>query len=144
MKLNQAPIFVMFLTKMVSKCWSCHHFQSFKENQIIFFTFIQGAILISILHSKEQILLYQQLYKKECSDSLKECFLDFSGVFWWQLNYSNLFPESSLLGKNQWLLVLGYKKCRNFSKSKEKFFPQTWKNFFLRLGKILYSKTRRH
>ena len=28
-------------------------------------------------------------------------FLDFSGVFWWQLNCSNLFPESNLLRKNQ-------------------------------------------
>ena len=48
---------------------------------------------------------------------------NFSGVFWRQLNCSNLFPESNLLRKNQWLLVLGYKKCRNFSKSKEKIFP---------------------
>ena len=54
----------------------------------------------------------------------KNSFLDFSGVFWRQLNCSNLFPESSLLRKNQWLLVLGYKKCRNFSLELEKFCIQ--------------------
>ena len=41
-------------------------------------------------------------------------FLDFSGVFWRQLNCSNLFPESNLLRKNF----------------------VSWKNFFLRLGKV--------
>ena len=32
----------------------------------------------------------------------KLSFLDFSGVFWRQLNCSNLFLESNLLRKNQW------------------------------------------
>ena len=35
-----------------------------------------------------------------CFNSKKDLFLDFSGVFWRQLNCSNLFPESSLLRKN--------------------------------------------
>ena len=29
-------------------------------------------------------------------------FLDFSGVFWRQINCSNRFPESNLLRKNRW------------------------------------------
>ena len=64
---------------------------------------------------------------------MQKFFLDFSGVFWRQLNCSNLFPESSLLRKNQWLLVLGYKKCQNFSKSKEYIFPLP-RNAFPREG----------
>ena len=49
-------------------------------------------------------------------------FLDFSGVFWWQLNCSNLFPESSLLRKNQCRCSIRWKY--------RKIFPSLRKNYF--------------
>ena len=49
-------------------------------------------------------------------------FLDFSGVIWWQLNCSNLFPESSLLRKNQCICSIR-SKCH-------KIFPSLRKNYF--------------
>ena len=63
-------------------------------------------------------------------------FLDFSGVIWWQLNCSNLFPESSLLRKNQ-------KSVKIFPSVREKLFFRTLGKIST-LGKILYSKTGRH
>ena len=93
---------------------------------------------------------------------VKISFLDFSGVFWWQLNCSNLFPESSLLRKNQCICSIR-SKCRKIfpslrknyfstrrtctcqflvhkvsaSTSGGKIFPQTWKNFIFKDWKVL-------
>ena len=75
------------------------------------------------------------LQRKSCVSSFtlrtktrKECFLDFSGVFWWQPNCSNLFPESSLLRKNQCICSIRL-KCH-------KIFPSLRKNFSLELEKF--------
>ena len=65
--------------------------------------------------------LYRNFHIIVVADS-KYFFLDFSGVFWWQLNCSNLFPESSLLRKNQCICSIR-SKCR-------KIFPSLRKNYF--------------
>ena len=51
----------------------------------------------------------------------KNIFLDCSGVFWGQLNYSFLFSESSILRKNQCICSIR-SKC-------QKIFPSVRKNF---------------
>ena len=57
----------------------------------------------------------------------KTHFLDFSGVFWWKLNCSNLFPESNLLKKN-------FDTLKNFDTWKN---VDTWKNFVFKNWKAL-------
>ena len=84
-----------------------------------------------------ELFLFAQL--RECSYFRhlfhKFVFLDCSGVFWGQLNCSNLFPESSLLRKNQCICSIG-SKCHKIYP--ETFVFKNWKVLIFShyLGKI--------
>ena len=59
----------------------------------------------------------------------KGIFLDCSGVLWWQLNFSNLFPKSSLLGKNQCICSVGLKCHKMFHSLKKNCFSLDLEKF---------------
>ena len=126
--------FLLFSTNFLkSGYWSHHYLTFYWQFGISLFLFankicldlrkklFQTIFILKVLISKQNKTV--KLFLREA----QKIFLDFSGVFWQQLNYSNLFPESSLLRKNQCICSIR-SKCRKifpslrnfFSKSKEK------------------------
>ena len=125
--------------------FSCWH--SGVGNLLVFFLkFFLGWSFLSSLNRVFFFIWTRFVFFKDLWNG-HSYFLDCSGLFCYQENCSNFFPETFLLEEKKLTLTLTATLRKNFSNSPEKFFqrvgkifPESWKNFSGELEKNFFRR----